>query len=110
MSNKKTIGSNPLMAYLSSTTESTKDIQKKAIAEKTNKATLDTSAKQRVTIHLSTDLINKVKDAVYWEPGLTLTAFAEDALQRALEKLEKKRGEKYPERSEHNLKGGRPLG
>lgn len=71
---------------------------------------MDVSPKQRVTIHLSTDLINRVKDAVYWEPGLTLTAFAEEALLRALLQLEKKRGEKYPERSEHNLKGGRPLG
>lgn len=110
MSNKKTIGSNPLMAYLSSTAEQTKDTQKKSAPQSSTKATVDASPKQRVTIHLSTDLINKVKDAVYWEPGLTLTAFAEDALQRALEKLEKKRGEKYPERSEHNLKGGRPLG
>lgn len=108
MSNKKTIGSNPLMAYLSQEAAQPKapTTTTKAKATKTE----DTSTKQRVTIHLSTDLINKVKDAVYWEPGLTLTAFAEDALFKALEKLEKKRGEKYPERSEHNLRGGRPLG
>ncbi|MGE0009830.1 MAG: hypothetical protein AB7F19_04750 [Candidatus Babeliales bacterium] len=106
MSNKKTIGSNPLMAYLSQEIEP----KKNSTAQKTKNDTSDVSPKQRVTIHLSTDLINKVKDAVYWEPGLTLTAFAEDALQKALEKLEKKRGEKYPERTDHNLKGGRPLG
>ncbi len=106
MSNKKTMGSNPLLAYLSSSTEASTEKPK----SKPAKAALDVSSKQRVTIHLSTDLINRVKDAVYWEPGLTLTAFAEEALARALLQLEKKRGEKYPERSEHNLKGGRPLG
>lgn len=108
MSNKKTMGSNPLLAYLSSTTEQTSE-KNNTKTKNVKKETLDTSPKQRVTIHLSTDLINRVKDAVYWEPGLTLTAFAEEALQRALEKLEKKRGEKYPERTDHNLKGGRPL-
>ncbi len=102
---KKTIGSNPLMAYLSSSLEAAE----KTKQPKAKKIEESTSPKQRVTIHLSTDLINKVKDAVYWEPGLTLTAFAEDALLKALEKLEKKRGEKYPEREDHNLKGGRPL-
>lgn len=110
MSNKKTMGSNPLLAYLSSTAEQTSEKTHTKTKNVTKKEAIDTSPKQRVTIHLSTDLINRVKDAVYWEPGLTLTAFAEEALARALEKLEKKRGEKYPERSEHNLKGGRPLG
>ena len=110
MTTKKTIGSNPLMAYLSQDQSSYAKAPADRAKKKESKSPEDNSPKQRVTIHLSTDLINKVKDAVYWEPGLTLTAFAEDALCKALEKLEKKRGEKYPERSEHNLKGGRPLG
>ena len=102
MAKKKTIGSNPLMAYLS------KPSLRQGFGGQARSQ--NTAPKQRVTIHLSTDLINKVKDAVYWEPGLTLTSFSEEALSKALDKLEKKRGEKYPARKEHNLRGGRPLG
>lgn len=106
MTKKKTIGSNPLMAYLS---KADKQKQQKQNVKKT-KAPAESGPKQRVTIHLSTDLINRVKDAVYWEPGLTLTSFAEQALGKALDKMERKRGKKYPERKDHNLRGGRPLG
>lgn len=107
MAKKKTIGSNPLMAYLSKEQQ-----RQKAQPNLSAKAPKQQEApsKQRVTIHLSTDLINRVKDAVYWEPGLTLTSFAQQALSKALDKLEKKRGQKYPARKDHNLRGGRPLG
>ena len=97
---KKTIRNNPLEVYLRSVqpTQEQQEEKKEPSVKK-----------QRVTIHLSVDLINRVKDAVYWEPGLTLTLFTQKSLENELKKLEKKRGEKYPERKEHNLKGGRPL-
>lgn len=65
--------------------------------------------KERVTIHVPAQLIDKVKNVVYWEPGLTLAAFAEVALQRLLDDLEKERGEPFPPRKRHRLFGGRPL-
>ncbi len=65
--------------------------------------------KERITIHLPVDLIDKVKNVVFWEPGLTLTAFAEYALEKALEEQVEKRGEAYPARSERTLKSGRPV-
>lgn len=65
--------------------------------------------KERVTIHVPSELIDKVKNVVYWEPGLTLAAFAELALQRLLDDLEKERGEPFPPRRRHRLFGGRPL-
>jgi len=95
-----TIGNDPLSAYLGS---------KKEAPEKKEKSESASKKKQRVTIHLPVELINEVKNAVYWEPGLTLTDFAEKALESALKKLEKKRGEKYPSRNNAKLKGGRPL-
>lgn len=101
MSKKKTIGNNPLSAYIGSTKTKQGEPQEK------NKET--PTRTQRVTIHVDVDLINAVKDAVYWEPGLTLTAFAHDAFSKALEKMEKKRGKKYPKRKDHNLRGGRPV-
>lgn len=101
----KTIDNNPLTAYLSGT-------DKKTTVQKTVELNHDQEkkrAKTRVTIHLPVDLIDKVKNAVYWEPGLTLTEFAQQALERELKKWEKSWGEQYPQRKEYHLKGGRPL-
>lgn len=98
MKKKQTIGSNPLDAYLETAQ------QKKATPQQQK-----TTAKQRITIHLTVDLIERVKDAVFWQPGMTLTSFAEEALETALKKNERAHGEKYPSRTQKNLKGGRPL-
>jgi len=64
--------------------------------------------KERLTVHLPVDVIERAKNAVYWSPGLTLAGLAESAFVRALEKLEKDHGEPFPARS-HELKGGRPM-
>ena len=65
--------------------------------------------KQRITLHISADVIHRVKNAVYWEPGLTLAGFAEVALEDALEVMENERGKAFPERRDHRLRGGRPI-
>lgn len=64
--------------------------------------------KERLTIHLPVDLIEKIKDSVYWTPGLTLAGLAEDAMADAVKKLEKEQGKPFLRRKA-NLKGGRPL-
>ena len=64
--------------------------------------------KQRLTVHVSVDLIRRVKNAVFWTPGLTLAGLAEKALADALRKLEKGAGNPFPERT-HELRGGRPM-
>ncbi len=64
--------------------------------------------KERLTVHLPVELIERVKNTVYWTPGLTLAGFAEEAFAQTVEALEKQRGEPYPPRKE-NLKGGRPM-
>jgi hypothetical protein len=101
---KKTLGSNPLEAYLAATV--TRQSQKNTEVQPPQ---AESVKKQRITMHLPIDLIEKIKNVVFWEPGLTLTAFAQDAFEHAVAKLEKKRGESYPERKERSLKGGRPL-
>ncbi len=64
--------------------------------------------KQRLTVHLPVDLIDRLKNAVYWTPGLTLAGLAEAALGRAVDELEAARGEPFaPRHSE--LRGGRPV-
>lgn len=67
------------------------------------------SKKQRITIHIPEELIDKVKNAVYWEPGLTLAGFAQYALARTLEQFEQERGAPFPDRKTRQLRGGRPI-
>lgn len=101
---QRTIGFNPLEDYLSLGREPLEQVD---LQEETQAAT--PVKKQRVTIHIPEDLIDKVKNAVYWEPGLTLAGFAEMALAKALEDLELERGAPFPNRRDRQLKGGRPI-
>jgi hypothetical protein len=64
--------------------------------------------KERLTIHLPVELIDRVKNAVYWTPGLTLAGLGEEALRRMVEQLEVERGDPFPPR-QAELRGGRPL-
>jgi hypothetical protein len=64
--------------------------------------------KERLTVHLRVDVIDRAKDAVYWTPGLTLAGLAEEAFIEALEKIEKKHGGPFDPRK-GELKGGRPV-
>lgn len=66
-------------------------------------------AKQRITLHISADLVDRVKNAVYWEPGLTVAGFAEEAFTKTIEELEEERGAPFPQRKQHRLRGGRPV-
>lgn len=116
---KKTIGKNPLAEYLASNQtpplqESSK--QEESFCGDQPKITqtvisireTKTNLKQRVTIHIPTALIERIKNAVYWEPGLTVAGFCEEALSTAIDQLESSRGSMYPTRKKQ-LKGGRPL-
>lgn len=64
--------------------------------------------KERLTVHLSQELINRIRNVVYWTPGLTLADLGEDAFNRAVAEREKKRGGAFPQRKAE-LKGGRPV-
>jgi hypothetical protein len=65
-------------------------------------------SKERLTVHLSQELINRIRNAVYWTPGLTLADLGEDAFTRVVAEREKQRGGAFPQRKEE-LKGGRPI-
>lgn len=74
----------------------------------TGRNTGKTKPKARLTVHVSQELNDRLKNAVYWSPGLTLASVAENALEAAVRKLEKANGEPFPVRKTE-LKGGRPL-
>lgn len=64
--------------------------------------------KKRMTFHLPAEVISRVKNAVYWTPGLTLAELAAQALTEAVDRMEKQRKEAFPPRR-GELKGGRPM-
>lgn len=64
--------------------------------------------RERFTVNLAPDLIEWARRAVVFTPGLSLTGLIEDALTRELERLEKKRGEAFPETTA-TPKKGRPV-
>jgi len=64
--------------------------------------------RQKLTIHLDADLVNRVKNAAYWNPRLTIARIAEQGIRAAMEKVEKENGGPYLQR-ESELIGGRPI-
>ena len=99
MPKRRTIGTNPLDAVVPAPPD---------VPEPQPPAPAAPVGKERLTVHLPVDLIDGVKNAVYWTPGLTLARLAEDALRQALAALEAARGAPFPPR-ERPLTVGRPL-
>ena len=59
-------------------------------------------------MHLASELADRVKNAAYWNPKLTIAGIAEQGIKYAIEKHERERGGKYPPR-DGELIGGRPI-
>lgn len=78
------------------------------------KPTVETAApeplegRQKLTVHLDADVVNRVKNAAYWNPRLTIARIAERGIRLALKEVEKEHGGSYPQR-EGDLVGGRPI-
>ena len=109
MAKRQTIGENPLDGLFQESKmsngvqvavlkEEPKITQKKALSPK----------KQRITVQISEEVIDRIKNAVYWTPGLTLASLAENALSKAVDDLERQRDDVFPRRQEE-LKTGRPI-
>lgn len=64
--------------------------------------------KQRVSLQLPAELIEKARDIVYWTPGLTMNRLVEIALTNALDCMEALRGGAFPPRG-GPLKVGRRI-
>jgi hypothetical protein len=68
----------------------------------------DRVVKQRLTIHVPVKLIDRIKNAVYYTPGLTMSDFADTAFEKAISLLEERNGGPFQQRTQ-DLKGGRPI-
>lgn len=72
------------------------------------KESLINTPKKMITARIPADLLERVKNAVYYTPGLTMSDFAENAFLKALKELEENRGEAFPQRA-GNIRKGRPI-
>jgi len=116
---RKTIGENPLDALLTPIAD-----VKVATTPRSRKSTVPLSkeSKQRLTVEISADVVERAKNATYWTRGLTLARLTQDALERAITLLEKnsaifddktgkplkEKSAAFPQRPEE-LKSGRPV-
>ncbi len=62
--------------------------------------------KEQISVSLPLELVERVRNAVYWTPGLTLTEFAALALENTVSLMEVLRGSRFPQRH-RGLKRGR---
>lgn len=70
-------------------------------------ATSDTPSRGRITVQLSADTIERLRNAVYWTPGATLAGIVEACLLETVDRMEHERGGPFPKR-ERSLAPGRP--
>ena len=116
---RKTIGENPLDTLISAPKE--KKTENNPQTNLNNKKYANGN-KQRLTVQISEDTIERAKNAVYWTRGLTLAQLTEEALEKAIKNLEKNsviyddstgrplkdKNDCFPSRKEE-LKSGRPV-
>ena len=65
--------------------------------------------RDRITVPLSAELQERIRNAVFWTPGLTLRALAHRGFTHALEEIERTNGGPFPARH-GELPTGRPIG
>lgn len=66
------------------------------------------AGRQKLTVHLPADLAERVKNAAYWNPRLTIAGIAEQGIKGVIERVEREHGGRYPPR-DGELIGGRPI-
>ena len=91
---RSTVGTDPIDAVVTTTT---------ADAEKSTRP-----VKERSTFHLPIDLMDRMRNCVFWTPGLTMGELAEEGIRKVVDAYEKKNGGPFQTRKS-NLKGGRQL-
>ena len=63
----------------------------------------------RLTVHLSTELTERAKNAAFWTPGASLSGLVHDGLLDQVERLEQKNGGPFKTRSGNLVSPGRPV-
>jgi hypothetical protein len=61
----------------------------------------------RLTLVMQPDLLERVRNAAFWTPGETLAAIGHRGVMAEVEKMEKRNGGQFPQRTRPN-RTGRP--
>lgn len=88
--------------------EKTVSVSRPAVSEPRPEDVARSVRTERLTLHLSSKLVDRIRNAVYWTPGLTIAELAETALSESIDQLEAERGEAFVARGSE-LKRGRPI-
>lgn len=64
--------------------------------------------KETITLNIPQEIISKIRDIVYWTPGVTISGLVQTYFLNLIDSMEKDRGEPFPRRA-NNLRSGRPL-
>ena len=96
MVKREIIGKNPLDELIGGS-------QPKPIQQEPSK-----NKKRRITVQISEEIIERIKNATYWTPGLTLSCLVETALEREVDQMEADIGSPF-EKRKAELKTGRPI-
>lgn len=108
---KRTIKNDPFADLIPEpTTESPAPEKEKEEQSKTTDLVPATKLPRRakVTVVLDGTLVERIRNAAYWNPELTVASVAEMGIKIALERIEKEHGGAYPPRAAR-LRPGRPL-
>lgn len=62
---------------------------------------------EKLSLLMDAQLVERLKNAVYWSPGLTISSVVERATADMIKKLEKDNGKPFPERNGKMKKGRR---
>ena len=108
MAKRQTIGDNPLDSLIQTISDKGTEAAVMEAEARIPDQKRTKPSKQRITVQISEDVIERIKNAVYWTPGLTLASLAEESFSRAVDALENEREAPFPKRKEE-LKTGRPL-
>jgi hypothetical protein len=106
---RSTIGKDPFETLIPDRVGEKAEVIEHPASHRDDQAEKKGQKKEKLTVHLTHDLIERVKNAAYWDPKLTIAGIAELGVKQAIEQIEKAHGGPYPPR-ESELKGGRPIG
>lgn len=64
--------------------------------------------KKNFSISINYEVLDKIRDIVYWTPGISVSGLIENCLVNLINAMEQERGEQFPKRT-GQLHIGRPL-
>jgi len=108
MPRRRTIGESPLDAVVPPSEPPAEEGVSSAKAGEATPGPSPRVTRARITVQLPLELAERMRNAVYWTPGLTLAGLAARAISREVDALEAERGEGFMPRQQE-LRPGRPL-